>query len=243
MRRWALRFFNIYGPYQALSNPYTGVLAIFAARYLNNKPPLVFEDGLQRRDFVNVRDVARACRLAMEKPHIAGESFNVGSGLPLTVCEVAERMAVTLSKEHIEPEVTGDYRVGDIRHCFADITKARARLGYAPQVSFEEGLVELASWLEGQVAIDSVPQARAELPVAGAGGMSGLEARPVLITGGAGFVGTNLAHRLLQRGRPVRLFDKPLPRGRGEKPGVAPGGARRAGRTRPGRRPRRRRLA
>ena len=159
----ALRFFNIYGPYQALSNPYTGVLAIFAARFLNNKPPLVFEDGLQRRDFVNVRDVARACRLALETPGVAGESFNVGSGLPLTVCEVAERMAATLGKEHIRPEVTGDYRVGDIRHCFADISKARARLGYAPQVSFEEGLVELASWLEGQVAIDSVPQARAEL--------------------------------------------------------------------------------
>ena len=159
----ALRFFNIYGPYQALSNPYTGVLAIFAARYLNNKPPLVFEDGLQRRDFVNVRDVARACRLALEVPGVAGENFNVGSGHPLTVCEVAERMAVTLGKEHIRPEVTGDYRVGDIRHCFADITKARARLGYAPQVSFEEGLIELADWLEGQVAIDGVPQARAEL--------------------------------------------------------------------------------
>ena len=159
----ALRFFNIYGPYQALSNPYTGVLAIFAARYLNNKPPLVFEDGLQRRDFVNVRDVARACRLALEVPGIAGESFNIGSGRPLTVCEVAERMAVTLDKEHIRPEVTGDYRVGDIRHCFADITKARAGLGYTPQVSFEEGLRELAGWLEGQVAIDSVPQARAEL--------------------------------------------------------------------------------
>ena len=159
----ALRFFNIYGPYQALSNPYTGVLAIFAARYLNNKPPLVFEDGLQRRDFVNVRDVARACRLALEVPGIAGESFNIGSGHPLTVCEVAERMAATLGKEHLHPEVTGDYRVGDIRHCFADVAKARGRLGYTPQVSFEEGLRELASWLEGQVAVDSVPQARAEL--------------------------------------------------------------------------------
>ena len=163
----ALRFFNAYGPYQALSNPYTGVLAIFASRYLNNKPPLIFEDGLQKRDFVNVRDVARAGRLALETKAAAGEVFNVGSGEASTVLNVAERMAKILGKEHISPEVTGDYRVGDIRHCFADIGKARAVLGYAPRVSFEAGLAELAAWLEGQVSIDRVDDARRELVARG----------------------------------------------------------------------------
>ncbi len=163
----ALRFFNAYGPHQALSNPYTGVLAIFASRYLNDKPPLIFEDGYQKRDFVNVRDVARACRLALETEAAAGEVFNVGSGQAYTVLGVAERMAKTLGKEHITPEVTGDYRVGDIRHCFADIGKARSVLGYEPQVGFEEGLADLAAWLEGQVSVDRVDDARRELVARG----------------------------------------------------------------------------
>ena len=163
----ALRFFNAYGPHQALSNPYTGVLAIFASRFLNDKPPLIFEDGLQKRDFVNVRDVARACRLALETDHAAGEVFNVGSGQVYTILEIAERMAKTLGKTHISPEVTGDYRVGDIRHCFADIEKAGAVLGYAPQVSFEAGLTELAEWLNGQVSVDRVDDARRELVARG----------------------------------------------------------------------------
>src|SRR5436305_4760961 len=118
----ALRFFNVYGPHQALSNPYTGVLAIFAARLLNDRPPLIFEDGEQRRDFVCVKDVAALCRSVLERSGLAGEVINVGSGTSVTVNEIARRLASILGKDRIEPELTGEYRVGDIRHCFADIT-------------------------------------------------------------------------------------------------------------------------
>jgi dTDP-L-rhamnose 4-epimerase len=159
----ALRFFNVYGTRQALSNPYTGVLAIFAARFLNGRPPLVNEDGLQRRDFVAVRDVAEACRLALTGDRAPGHVFNVGSGRSFTVLEVAERLAEVMGREDVRPEVTQKYRVGDIRHCFADIDKARQRLGYAPRVAFEDGLEELAGWLEGQIAHDRVGEASAEL--------------------------------------------------------------------------------
>lgn len=162
----ALRFFNIYGTRQALSNPYTGVLAIFASRFLNDKAPLVNEDGLQQRDFVSVHDVARACRLAMETPGAAGEVVNVGSGRPFTILEIAERMGDVLNQD-IEPEITGKYRVGDIRHCYADISRARDVLGYEPQVVFDDGLAELAQWLEGQTAEDRVAQAGAELAARG----------------------------------------------------------------------------
>jgi dTDP-L-rhamnose 4-epimerase len=163
----ALRFFNAYGPRQALSNPYTGVLAIFASRLLNDSAPRIFEDGDQQRDFVSVYDIARACRLALENPAAAGEVFNVGSGTPYTVREIAERIATVVGKEHLRPEITKKYRVGDIRHCYADITKARSVLGYAPQVSLGDGLAELAAWLEGQAAVDRVAQASAELSARG----------------------------------------------------------------------------
>jgi dTDP-L-rhamnose 4-epimerase len=163
----ALRFFNVYGTRQALSNPYTGVLAIFAARYLNGRPPLVNEDGLQRRDFVSVRDVATACRLALEVPRAAGQVLNVGSGRSFSVLEVAERLAAAVGREDLRPEVTQRYRVGDIRHCFADISRAREVLGYAPHVSFDDGLGELADWLEGQIAHDRVGEASAELAARG----------------------------------------------------------------------------
>ena len=163
----ALRFFNTYGTRQSLSNPYTGVLAIFASRLLNNNPPLIFEDGYQQRDFVSIHDVVQACRLALEVPAAAGGVFNVASGQQYTVREAAERMAQVLGKEHIQPLIIGKYRVGDVRHCFADITLARQVLGYEPQVTLSEGLIELASWLEGQVAFDRVAEARAELTVRG----------------------------------------------------------------------------
>lgn len=159
----ALRFFNAYGPRQALSNPYTGVLAIFASRLLNDGAPTIFEDGLQKRDFVSVHDVARACRLALEVEEAAGEVLNVGSGQPQTVREIAARLARVMGKERIRPEILGKYRVGDIRHCFADITRARQVLGYEPQVALDEGMAELASWLEGRAAVDRVAQASAEL--------------------------------------------------------------------------------
>jgi dTDP-L-rhamnose 4-epimerase len=162
----AMRFFNAYGPHQALSNPYTGVLAIFASRLLNNQPPTIYEDGRQIRDFVSVYDVARACRLALEVPEAAGQAFNVGSGEPITVTEVAERIARVLGKR-IAPDIAGKYRAGDIRHCFPDISLARTVLGFEPQVSLEDGLVDLAAWLDGQVAVDRTEEARAELAARG----------------------------------------------------------------------------
>jgi dTDP-L-rhamnose 4-epimerase len=163
----ALRFFNVFGTRQALSNPYTGVLAIFASRLLNDKRPTVFEDGRQRRDFVSVYDVAQACCLVLEQPQSAGMVFNVGSGRSYSISEVAVRLGRVMGKEYIEPEVTGKYRVGDIRHCFADISLARATLGFEPRVQLEEGLEELAGWLEGQVATDRVEEASAELAARG----------------------------------------------------------------------------
>jgi dTDP-L-rhamnose 4-epimerase len=158
----ALRFFNVFGPRQALSNPYTGVLAIFASRLLNDRPPLIFEDGLQRRDFVSVYDVVQACRLALESPDAPGHAFNVGSGQAYTVRDVAALMSAALGKA-IEPEICGKYRAGDIRHCFADITLARDVLGYRPAVALEDGLVELSEWLQDQAADDKVAEASREL--------------------------------------------------------------------------------
>jgi dTDP-L-rhamnose 4-epimerase len=163
----ALRFFNVYGPRQALSNPYTGVLAIFASRLLNRKPPMIFEDGRQKRDFVSVYDVVQACRLALEQPAAIGEAFNVGSGTHFTISEIAERMARVLGEEQIQAEITQRYRRGDIRHCFADIGKAQRLLGYRPEVSFEQGLADIASWIQGEVADDRVEQAAAELSARG----------------------------------------------------------------------------
>jgi len=162
----ALRFFNVFGTRQALSNPYTGVLAIFASRLLNGHAPLIFEDGLQRRDFVSVHDVVQACRLALDAPGASGQAFNVGSGRSYTVREVAMMIGAVLGKR-IDPDVCGKYRVGDIRHCFADISLARSVLGYAPAVLLEDGLMELAEWLEGQAADDRVDAASRELAVRG----------------------------------------------------------------------------
>jgi dTDP-L-rhamnose 4-epimerase len=163
----ALRFFNVYGPRQALSNPYTGVLAIFASSLLNGNRPSIFEDGLQRRDFVSVHDVARACRLALASDAAAGSVLNIGSGQSSTVREIAGRVSTVLGKEYLAPEISGRYRVGDIRHCFADVSRARGALGYEPRVTLDDGLVELAKWLEGRSAEDHVAQAREELSARG----------------------------------------------------------------------------
>lgn len=163
----ALRFFNVYGPRQALSNPYTGVLAIFASRYLNDRAPLIFEDGQQRRDFVSVHDLARACRLCLDAPRAVDHAINIGSGQAYTIVELAERMARALGKAKLGAQITGTYRMGDIRHCFADITLARQLIDYRPRVTLEQGIVELAEWLAGQVADDQVESARAELSARG----------------------------------------------------------------------------
>lgn len=163
----ALRFFNVYGRYQALSNPYTGVLAIFAARLLNDRPPLLFEDGEQRRDFVHVTDVARACRLALSHDTSAGHVVNVGSGDSITINDIALQLGRILDKERLAPHITEKFRVGDIRHCFADIRRAKDMLGFAPLVSMDKGLADLAEWLEGRVAVDSVEAAAAALAARG----------------------------------------------------------------------------
>ena len=158
----ALRLFNVYGPRQALSNPYTGVLAIFAARLLNDSPPIVYEDGEQLRDFVHVTDIARAFRLALESDGADGEAVNIGSGRATSVLEIAHTLARLLDKE-IEPELPGTSRAGDIRHCFADVSLARDRLGFEAEVSLEDGLAELAGWLKTQTATDRFDRAAAEL--------------------------------------------------------------------------------
>jgi dTDP-L-rhamnose 4-epimerase len=158
----ALRFFNVYGPRQALSNPYTGVLAIFAARLLNGRPPMVFEDGLQRRDFVHVRDVANACQLALEWER-QGEVFNIASGQDRTILSIANDLARVLDRRDLKPLITGKYRAGDIRHCFADVEKSARLLNFQPAVEFTRGLEELAEYLAGQVADDRVEKATEEL--------------------------------------------------------------------------------
>ena len=162
----ALRFFNAYGPHQALTNPYTGVLAIFSSRLLGAKPPLINEDGKQCRDFINVVDVARACRLAIES-NATGDVFNVASGQRISILEVAQRIAKVLGKERLQPQVTGRYRAGDIRHCFADISHAKQDLGFSAEVTFEAGLTRLAEWLETQAISDRVDESVAELEIRG----------------------------------------------------------------------------
>ncbi len=159
----ALRFFDVYGPRQSLENPHAGVLASFAARLLNGRAPLIFEDGRQQRDFVNVHDVVHACRLALESERAPGRTYNVGSGRPVTVSDVAERMARVLGREDLSAEITGRHRMGDIRHCFADIERARAELGYRPRVSLDDGIRGLAGWLRGRVADDRAEEAQREL--------------------------------------------------------------------------------
>jgi dTDP-L-rhamnose 4-epimerase len=163
----ALRLFNVFGPGQTLTNPYTGVLAIFAGRLLAGEPPLVFEDGLQRRDFVHVKDVALAFRLAMEEPEAAGEIINIGSGASHTVLDVARALAQALGRDHIEPQVLHHSRAGDIRHCFADIDKARRLLGFEPQHHLEDSLGDLVRWIEKQKTPVKSPDAHGELTARG----------------------------------------------------------------------------
>jgi dTDP-L-rhamnose 4-epimerase len=164
----ALRYFNVYGPRQALSNPYTGVAAIFGSRLLNGKPPVIYEDGLQRRDFIHVKDIARANLLAMEKKEADYGVFNVGTGEYVTILQVAELMGERLGPG-IEPEITGRYRAGDTRHCYSDNTRIRETLGFEPQIPFEKGVDDLAKWVASQTAVDSFDKAQKELKDRGLG--------------------------------------------------------------------------
>ncbi|MGI4746330.1 MAG: NAD-dependent epimerase/dehydratase family protein [Janthinobacterium lividum] len=163
----ALRLFNVYGPGQALSNPYTGVLAIFASRLLNNERPLVFEDGGQRRDFVHVDDVVQAFLLALDHPAAANRVFNIGSGRNVSISDVARAAAAAMDLARIEPEFVGKARTGDIRHCFSDITLAREVLGFAPTRTFDNALPEQMEWVRRQQATDRVQEARNELEARG----------------------------------------------------------------------------
>jgi dTDP-L-rhamnose 4-epimerase len=163
----ALRFFNVYGSRQALSNPYTGVAAIFCSRLLNANRPLVYEDGRQTRDLVHVSDVARACLLAIERATADGEVVNVGTGRAFSIRQLAVVLAEALGRPRLYPEITEKYRVGDIRHCVADISKAQTLLGYLAQVPLEGGLIELAEWVASQWATDSVDDAVRELSTKG----------------------------------------------------------------------------
>jgi len=158
----ALRYFNVYGPRQALSNPYTGVCAIFSARLLNDERPWIFEDGKQTRDFVHVSDIVQANLRALESNGADYQAVNVGTGRATSVRQVADLLAQGLGKK-IEPVIVAKYREGDIRHCVADITRAQTRLGYAPRVSLEDGIPELLKWVREQTAEDRVSKATAEL--------------------------------------------------------------------------------
>jgi dTDP-L-rhamnose 4-epimerase len=158
----ALRYFGVYGPRQALGNPYTGVLAIFSTRLLNGNPPVVYEDGNQIRDLIHVSDIVQGNLLAMERTDVEHEVFNIGTGRALTVIDVASTLCRELNPA-LQPQITGTFRAGDIRHCYADIGKARAMLGYEPKMPFEDGLRDLLAWVRGQTAEDTFDQAEREL--------------------------------------------------------------------------------
>ncbi len=157
----ALRYFNVYGPRQSLSNPYTGVAAIFSSNIKNNNPPKIFEDGLQSRDFIHVNDIVQANILVMESKKADYNTYNVGSGKRVTILDVAEG----LIKEYggnIDPLILNKFRSGDIRHCFSDIEKIK-KLGFEPKVSFEEGLKILVKWGQNASSVDMTSEATEEL--------------------------------------------------------------------------------
>lgn len=157
----ALRYFNVYGPGQSLSNPYTGVSAIFSSRIKAGKPPVIYEDGKQTRDFINVRDIVQANLLAMTEKSMDGGCFNVGTGMPTSILEMARTIARVHAVE-IEPTITGQYRGGDIRHCYADVQKIASH-GFKPKVALEEGMRELSEWAKNQRSLDRFEEAASEL--------------------------------------------------------------------------------
>lgn len=163
----AMRFFNVYGERQALSNPYTGVAAIFGGRLLNGEAPLVYEDGLQSRDFVHVSDIAAGCVTALEGGGADFHAVNLGTGVPTTVLGVASELARGLGRPDLDARIVNKFRAGDIRHCIADISLAGRTLGYRPRVAFADGMGELLRWVASQTATDSVAVAAGRLDAAG----------------------------------------------------------------------------
>ncbi len=156
----AFRLFNVYGPRQSLSNPYTGVTAIFLSRLKNNQQPVIFEDGKQSRDFISVHDVVNAFLLALDNPKAAGHMFNIGSGNMTTIEDIALTLA-KLTQSSLKPKIEAQYRLNDVRHCFADTTKAQSILGWKPAISFDEGMRELVEWSANQQAEDRFEEAEA----------------------------------------------------------------------------------
>ncbi|MFC1736970.1 NAD-dependent epimerase/dehydratase family protein [Candidatus Hydrogenedentota bacterium] len=158
----AFRYFNVYGPRQSLSNPYTGVGAIFLSRLMNDNTPVIYEDGRQTRDFINVRDIVRANIMCMESAAADYQVFNLGSGVGTEIGELARILARLVGKD-IEPDITNHFRKGDIRHCTADITKIKGAVGFEPEIAFEQGIAELYEWSRGQEPEDKFEQATREL--------------------------------------------------------------------------------
>jgi dTDP-L-rhamnose 4-epimerase len=161
----ALRYFNVYGSRQSLSNPYTGACAIFTSRILNNKPPYIFEDGNQKRDLIHVKDIARANLRALENNNANYMAINIGTGKAISIVELAETLIKLYNKSELKPHVSNEYRKGDIRHCYADTTQAQTLLDFRPKTTLQEGLTELAGWAKthGWDAIDLFEKALQEL--------------------------------------------------------------------------------
>ncbi len=159
----ALRFFNTYGPRQALSNPYTGVMAIFSGRLLNRQPPVIYEDGQQSRDFIHVSDIVQGLLLAMERQEADYQVLNLGTGVPTSIGQVADMLSRHLTDGQVEAQILNRFRAGDIRHCYADLSKARALLGFRPRIPLEEGLDDLLAWVTEQQAEDRFSQVEKEL--------------------------------------------------------------------------------
>jgi dTDP-L-rhamnose 4-epimerase len=158
----ALRFFNVYGPRQSLDNPYTGVAAIFQSRIKNGQPPVLFEDGRQTRDFVSVHDIVRALLLSADKDGADYHAINVGSGTPTAIQDVAN-VLIDLYRSNVSPSIQNNFRAGDVRHCFADLSQATSLLGYKPMVRFEDGMKELVEWGKHVQARDHFDTAFEEL--------------------------------------------------------------------------------
>ncbi len=156
------RFFNVYGPRQSLNNPYTGAAAIFSARIKNGNPPLIYEDGEQRRDFICVRDLARALLFLLEDPRADYQAVNIGTGRPASILTLARTLAKLYGREDLEPQIVHKFRSGDIRHCYGDVSRIAA-LGFQASISLEEGLRELVEWADREEAVDQVEKAHKEL--------------------------------------------------------------------------------
>jgi dTDP-L-rhamnose 4-epimerase len=161
----ALRYFNVYGSRQSLSNPYTGACAIFTSRILNNREPYIFEDGNQARDFIHVKDIAQANLNALQHKNPNYKAINIGTGKPTTIIELAETLAKLYKKPNLKPHISNEYRKGDIRHCYADTTKAQKLLHFKPTTTLQTGLTELAEWAQthGWGATDLFEKALKEL--------------------------------------------------------------------------------